>query len=285
MITRDADPHAVADLALAPPRATLAAVVDDEITALPVDVELEEPAEPGLSPRRVRVPLDTPDLNGRDVVVVADDGPEWFRLRSLTVRGPATAIGDRLYRISPRRVVAWDYGQLREVPAEPPTPDRPAVSFAGAVEDVPPLHSAELEEALRVSHVMIVATRSRKANPFAVPLWFVVHDGAIYVSTSASSWTVRNVAACPDICLLLGGERGSGREPLVVRAHARAVIGFPRPGVLAKSAWRYYLRPAFAAVELAHIRLWGKRMRYYGQARPAHVVITPVAIEQSAGPV
>lgn len=124
MITRDVEPRAVADLALAPPRAALAAVVDGEIIALPVDATLEQPADPASSPRQVRVPSDAPDLAGREVVVVADDGPQWFRLRSLTVRGPAEAVGDRLYRVSPRRVVAWDYGALRGVPAEPLTGER-----------------------------------------------------------------------------------------------------------------------------------------------------------------
>lgn len=136
MITRDVEPTAVADLALAPPRAALAAVVDDEITVFPVDVTLEEQSDPALSPRRVRVPTDGPGLAGRDVVVVADDGPQWFHLRSLTVRGTATAIDERLYRISPRRVVAWDYGALRDVPAEPASHGRPPPS-RGVADDAP----------------------------------------------------------------------------------------------------------------------------------------------------
>ena len=46
MITRDVEASAVADLALTPPRAALAATVDDEILLLPVSVTLEEPADP-----------------------------------------------------------------------------------------------------------------------------------------------------------------------------------------------------------------------------------------------
>ena len=277
MITRDVAPDDVADLALAPPRAALATIIDDEITLLPVDVTLEEPFDPASSPRLVRLASDMPDLSGRDVVVVADDGPQWFRLRSLTARGTASVINERLFRISPRRVVAWDYGALRDVPTKSPTAERQQVSLSGTLDDASSFRSAELEAALRVSRVMILATRSSKGTPFAVPLWFVVHDGRIYAATSITSWTVRNVTTCPDICLLLGGERGSSGERLAVRARARAVAGPPPVAVLARTAWRYYLRPEFAAVELGHIKLWGKRMRYYTQARPAHVVIAPVA--------
>jgi hypothetical protein len=113
VITRDVEASAVADLALTPPRAALAATVDDEILLLPVSVTLEEPADPASSPRIVQVPEGNPDLAGRNVVVIADDGPQWFRLRSLTVRGMAKAMGDCTYRVVPKRIVAWDYGSLR----------------------------------------------------------------------------------------------------------------------------------------------------------------------------
>ena len=122
---------------------------------------------------------------------------------------------------------------------------------------------------------MILASRSQKGTPFAVPLWFVPHCGRMYAATSASSWTVRNVAASPQLALLLGGEGRDNADWLLVGGRARAVRGTPPPAVLARIAWRYYLRPQFAAVELSHIRLWGRRMRYYGQSQAAHIVITP----------
>ena len=86
-------------------------------------VTLEEPADPASSPRIVQVPEGNPDLAGRNVVVIVDDGPQWFRLRSLTVRGVAKAVGDCTYRVVPERIVAWDYGSLREVPTSPGTSD------------------------------------------------------------------------------------------------------------------------------------------------------------------
>ena len=102
MITRDVEVSVVADLALTPPRAALAATVDDEILVLPVSVTVEEPADPASSPRIVQVPKGNPDLAGRNVVVIADDGPQWFRLRSLTVRGTAKTINDYTYRVVPK---------------------------------------------------------------------------------------------------------------------------------------------------------------------------------------
>ena len=277
VITRDVEASAVADLALTPPRAALAATVDDEILVLPVTLTLEDPAEPASSPRIVQVPEGNPDLTGRDVVVIADDGPQWFRLRSLTVRGIATAMGQATYRVVPRRIVAWDYGSLREVPTPQGTssPRQAPCSVTYENDDVHPFRSPNLEAAVRSSRVMILASRSQKGTPFAVPLWFVAHHGRVYATTSASSWTVRNVAACPQVALLLGGEGRDGADRLLVRGCARAVRCTPPPAVLARIAWRYYLHPRFAAVEVGHFRLWGRRIRFYRQAQAAHIVITP----------
>ena len=56
MITRDVEASAVAGLALTPPRAALAATVDDEVLVVPVSLIVEEPADPASSPRIVQVP-------------------------------------------------------------------------------------------------------------------------------------------------------------------------------------------------------------------------------------
>lgn len=269
----------MADLALSPPRAALAAAVDDEILVFPVSVTLEEPTDPASSPRIARVPQGSPDLAGRNVVLVADDGPQWFRLRSLTVRGFAQAAGDCTYRVVPERIVAWDYGSLRKVPTSSETPTARMASFSRAEnrDDGHPFHSSKLEAVLRTSRVMILASRSRKGKPFAVPLWFVHHDGRIYTTTSASSWTVRNVNAAPQVALLFGSEQGGTLGRLLVPGYARAVRGVPPPAVLAQIAWRYYLHPQFAAVELSHVRQWALRVRYYSQSQAAYIVITPQA--------
>jgi hypothetical protein len=129
VITRDVEASAVADLAFSPPRAALAASGDGEILLLPVSVTLEEPADPASSPRIVIVPEGNPDLADRNVVVITDDGPQWFRLRSLAVRGMAKASGHSTYRVVPKRIVAWDYGSLREVPTPPGTSTLRQASF------------------------------------------------------------------------------------------------------------------------------------------------------------
>jgi hypothetical protein len=285
VITRDVAASAVADLALSPPRAALAATVDDEIVLLPVSVTLEEPADPASSPRIVQVPEGNPDLADHNIVVIADDGPQWFRLRSLTVRGTAKAMGQCTYRIVAKRIVAWDYGSLREVPTPrgSSTP-RPMLFSVSDENDAEPFHSSNFEAAIRSSRVMILASRSQKGTPFAVPLWFVPHHGRIYTTTSASSWTVRNVVASPQVTLLLGGEDRDDANRLLVRGYARAFRGAPPPVVLARIAWLYYLRPQFAAVELSHMRLWALRMRYYGQSRAGYIVITPQAATECRMP-
>lgn len=286
MISRDVEASAVADLALTPPRAALAATVDDEILVFPASLTLEEPADPASSPRIVQVPEHSPDLAGRNVVVIADAGPQWFRLRSLTVRGTAKSMGHFTYRVVPQRILAWDYGSLREVPTLPETsaPRQASFSVTDEKDDVHPFHSPNLDAAVRRSRVMILASRSQKGTPFAVPLWFVPHRGRIYATTSASSWTVRNVAASPQVALLLGGEGRDNADRLLVRGRARAVRGTPPPAVLARIAWVYYLQPQFAAIELSHVQLWGRRMRYYGQSQPAHIVITPQAATECRVP-
>lgn len=276
MIIRDVEASAIADLAVSPPRAALATFGDDELVVLPVTVALEEPVDPAMSPRIVRVPEGGPELSNRNVVVIADDGPQWFRLRSLTVRGIAEPLGQCAYRVVPRRIVAWDYGSLREVPTPPASSSTRPTSFSlGDGKDPQPLHSPNLEAALRSSRVMILASRSQKGTPFAVPLWFVPYRGRIYTTTSASSWTVRNVVTSPQVALLLGGEDREDADRLLVRGYARAVRGAPPPAVFARIAWLYYLRPEFAAVELSHMRLWALRMRYYLQSPAAYIVITP----------
>ena len=218
MITRDVEASSVADLAVTPPRVALAAFRDGELVVLPVTVTLEEPGDPASSPRIVRVPEGSPDLADHNVVVIADDGPQWFRLRSLTARGMAEAVGQSTYRVVPRRIVAWDYGSLREVPA--PTASSappPASSSVGDDKHAQPVRSPNLQVALRSSRVMILASRSAKGTPFAVPLWFVTYRGSVYTTTSASSWTVRNVATSPRVALLLGGEDGVDADRLLGR--------------------------------------------------------------------
>lgn len=286
MIIRDVPPTALSDLLSRPPRATLAAVVDDRIELLPIVFTLDDPAHPQSSWITVTVPPLSPNLARHEIVVIVDDGPQWFLLRSLTFRGTAIPAGDHSYRFVPTRVVAWDYGSLRHKPTPPEPIRQPAVLPTTNGDDPTcPYTSTDLAAALSASRVMILASCSPRGRPFAVPLWFVHHRGRLYATTSASSWTAHNISVCPEVAVLLGGEKGQGTQRLVIRAHVCAVSGTPMASVLARIAWRYYLSPRFAATELGHMRLWGRRLRYYMQSRPAYLIITPQSADNRQAPI
>jgi hypothetical protein len=116
-VTRDVAVSAVHDLLDHPPRATVAFVDGGAVDLLPAR------ARCSADTHRFGVLPDTaPDLDKREVVLVIDDGPYWFELRGISVRGVATRVeppgdggADHLvwYAIEPRRVLAWDYGSIR----------------------------------------------------------------------------------------------------------------------------------------------------------------------------
>lgn len=130
-VTRDVGPTDVDDLVDHAPRAHLAYVEGDRAAVLPV-VTLRRGDE-----QFVAVPAAAPDLAGREVHLVRDDGKFWFELRALAVRGvlqradpdhdaapsgsatgslDAVHQGLRWYVLEPGRTVAWDYGRLRDAP-------------------------------------------------------------------------------------------------------------------------------------------------------------------------
>ena len=113
-VIRDVDPSAVRDLLEHPPRATLAFTADGEVEVLPVRAVARDGVDTfGVRPERA------PDLADREVVLVRDDGPYYFQLRGVTVRGVARRApqetGELIwYAIEPRKVLAWDYGAMRD---------------------------------------------------------------------------------------------------------------------------------------------------------------------------
>ncbi|MFN8545087.1 MAG: pyridoxamine 5'-phosphate oxidase family protein [Candidatus Binatia bacterium] len=121
---------------------------------------------------------------------------------------------------------------------------------------------------LRGSMVVLVATVSAKGRPFLTPLWFVADGGALYLATSTATWAARNVAAQPQVSLLLTGE-GLARPHEALRLHGTATIqsGFPPWRVLLRIAAKYYAAPAGLAVELSNAMKWGLRARYHAQVK------------------
>jgi hypothetical protein len=115
-VTRDVEPSTLPDLLGHPPRATVAFVSQGEVEVLPVQTRHRADTH------RFGVSPDVRSLEGREVVLVMDAGAYWFELRGISVRGLARRIagepeadGLAWYAIEPRRILAWDYGTLREV--------------------------------------------------------------------------------------------------------------------------------------------------------------------------
>lgn len=117
--TRDVEPSALTDLLEHPPRAAVAFVDRDEVDVLPVQARCRADTYCfGVLPEIA------PDFENQEVVLVIDDGPYWFELRGMSVRGLARRI-DRAdpsemkvlawYAVEPRRALAWDHGTIREV--------------------------------------------------------------------------------------------------------------------------------------------------------------------------
>ena len=115
-VTRDVEPSALSDLQARPPRATVAFLDGGRVDVVPALARYRaDTYRVGLGPPAT-------DLDGRDVVLVIDDGPYFFELRGISVRGVARRIerpepGDPAlawYAIEAHRVLAWDYAAMRE---------------------------------------------------------------------------------------------------------------------------------------------------------------------------
>lgn len=138
-----------------------------------------------------------------------------------------------------------------------------------------------VREFLDASTVVELATVSPRGRPFVTPLWFVVDDGVLYITT-ATGRAARNVAAHPAVALLLHGDRDRRRDEVVLlRGTATVHHGFPSWRVLAKIASKYHLRPRAALSELRHAAQWPLRLLYYTYARggPAHLRIVPTGAD------
>jgi len=121
---------------------------------------------------------------------------------------------------------------------------------------------------LERSSIVQVATLSPKNRPFVTPLWFVLHDGAVYITSGYESWAGRNVQQHGEVALLFVADRGAHADQVLrVRGTATCHRGFPPLGVLWRVAMKYYLSPRVLVVELRNARKWRLRKRYYGQVK------------------
>ena len=116
-ITRDIDPIEAQDLLERVPRASLAFTGDDGPCALPIAFVWRDGRYLVGLPATIGLQID------QEVVLLVDEGVQFFDLRAIYIRGhvrpidpPANAAADRVwFEVIPIKTVAWDYGTLREV--------------------------------------------------------------------------------------------------------------------------------------------------------------------------
>jgi hypothetical protein len=130
-VTRDIDPAEARDLLERVPRACLSFVDPDNSsrpTAEPVAFVLQDERYfVGIRPGTM-----LPSI-GDEVVLLIDEGLQFFDLRAIYIRGrlssaaaesleihlAVVASGTAWFEVVPTKVVAWDYGRMREVDDEP----------------------------------------------------------------------------------------------------------------------------------------------------------------------
>ena len=116
-ITREIDPIKAQDLLERVPRASLAFTGDDGPCALPIAFVWRDGRYLVGLPATIGLQFD------QEVVLLVDEGVQFFDLRAIYLRGsvrpidpPANVAADRAwFEVIPIKTVAWDYGTLREV--------------------------------------------------------------------------------------------------------------------------------------------------------------------------
>ena len=109
-VTRNIDLAEAQDLLEDPPRACLVVAGDDGPDAWPVTFWFDEGTYRVRLPKHVR-----PPRAGVEVVVLVDEGIHFFDLRAVYLRGRLQPGHDAWLTVEPEKVVAWDYGRMREV--------------------------------------------------------------------------------------------------------------------------------------------------------------------------
>lgn len=118
-VTRNVDPDRARDLLERVPRSCMCFGCDQGPEAQPVGLMWRD------GRYLVSLPADARcrPTSGQEVAVLVDEGVHWFDLRAIYIRGrvkpseaPANAPrGCTWFEVFPLKIVAWDYGTLREV--------------------------------------------------------------------------------------------------------------------------------------------------------------------------
>ena len=120
-VTRNIDPAEARDLLERVPRASVAFANGDGPSAEPATVSFQN----GRYLVGIAAGASSRPAAGEEVVLLIDEGVLFFDLRAIYIRGTvglsAGEPQDDLFQFSvaPTKIVAWDYGRLREVEDEP----------------------------------------------------------------------------------------------------------------------------------------------------------------------
>ena len=126
---------------------------------------------------------------------------------------------------------------------------------ANSVSDDP-----RVRDALRKAMIARIATVSARGAPLIMPLYFVVLDGCMYMNTTATSPTVRDIAVNPDVLVLLEGRDGA---IVRVRGTARYLRDASTVQRMKRAAIpKYVLRPRALWFWLRSLRRLPSRARY-----------------------
>lgn len=118
-VTRNIDPGSAQDLLERVPRACLSFACSDGPQAQPVAFQWRD--------GRYLVGIQTGERyqpgTGQEAVLLIDEGSYYFDLRAIYIRGqtrpirtpPDARAGCAWFEVVPLKIVAWDYGMLREV--------------------------------------------------------------------------------------------------------------------------------------------------------------------------
>lgn len=136
----------------------------------------------------------------------------------------------------------------------------------------------EIQAWVRDSLVTRLATLSPKGIPLVTPIWFVADGHDLLMTTGGGGLAVRNAQANPRVVLLFDAElRGPQTKVLRMVGEASFEADLLRPLLLARIARKYFLRPAAVRVELANVRRWALRRRYYAQhPEPGFLRVRPL---------
>jgi nitroimidazol reductase NimA-like FMN-containing flavoprotein (pyridoxamine 5'-phosphate oxidase superfamily) len=128
------------------------------------------------------------------------------------------------------------------------------VTAAAAADD------ARVRAALRKAMIARIATVSASGGPLIMPLYFVALGGRIYMNNAATSPTVRNIAAQPQVLVLL-----EGRDGEVVRVRGTACYlrdAATRRRVTRALLPKYVLRPRALWFWLRNLSRMSTRSQY-----------------------